>query len=70
MATLAELQSRLADVQAAISTIQTGGQEYKINDQLIETWMKRGDLKTLYEEQQRLEKRISRLSGSGGFIAI
>lgn len=70
MATLAQLETRLANVQAAIAAVQTGGQDYKINDGLIETWVRRGDLRALYEEESRLEKRISRLSDPGGFIVI
>lgn len=70
MATLAQLETRLANVQAAIAAVQSGGQDYKINDGLIETWVRRGDLRALYEEEARLEKRISRLSDSGGFIVI
>jgi hypothetical protein len=70
MATVAELQTRLANVQLAIDAVQTGGQEYKIADGLIDTWMRRGDLDALYREQMRLEKRIARISDTGGFIAI
>lgn len=70
MATLAELQTRLANVQLAIDAVLNGGQEYKIADGLIDQWMRRGDIDALFREQLRLEKRIGRLSSSGGFIAI
>jgi len=70
VATLAELTTRLTNIQLAITAVQSGGQEYKINDQLIETWMRRGDLRALFEEQARLEKRISIISGSGGVIVV
>jgi len=70
MAKVAELQTRLANVQLAIDAVLNGGQEYKIADGLIDTWMRRGDLDALYREQMRLEKRIARISDPGGFIAI
>ena len=70
MATKAQLETRLANVQLAITAVETGGQYYKINDGLIDTWVQRADLEALYKEQMRIEARLSRLSGRGGFVAI
>lgn len=70
MATLAQLEAQLEKINLAIDAVESGGQDYKINDGLIETWVRRGDLGVLYQERVRLEKRISRISDSGGFIAI
>lgn len=70
MATLAELEARKAKIETAIDAVLNGGQEYKVNDGLIDNWIRRGDLDTLYRELAKIEKRIARLSDSGGFIGI
>ena len=70
MATLAELEARKTKIETAIDKVLEGGQEYKVNDGLIDTWIRRGDLDALYRELARLEKRIARLSDTGGFIGI
>ena len=70
MATIAQLQTRQQQIETAIEAILNGGQEYKINDGLIDNWMRRGDLDTLYRELAKIEKRIARLEDSGGFIGI
>ena len=53
MATLAE---RLAVNQAAIAKIEAGAQRAMVDGVMEE----RPDLKVLYEEQERLERRIAR----------
>lgn len=70
MATLAELEARKAKIETAIDAVLNGGQEYKVNDGLIDNWIRRGDLDILYRELAKIEKRIARLSDSGGFIGI
>lgn len=70
MATLAELEARKAKIETAIDAVLSGGQEYKVNDGLIDNWIRRGDLDILYRELAKIEKRIARLSDSGGFIGI
>lgn len=70
MATVAELEAKKTKVETAIDKVLEGGQEYKVNDGLIDTWIRRGDLDALYRELARLEKRIARLSDTGGFIGI
>lgn len=49
MATYAE---KLASVEAAITAIETGAQEYQIGQRRV----RRGDLMALYVERQRLER--------------
>lgn len=70
MATIAELQTRKTQIETAIDAVLNGGQEYKINDGMIDNWVRRGDLKTLYDELNKIEKRIDRLNNPGGFVAI
>lgn len=66
MATLAELQSQLAEVNSAISAVLTGAQEYRFNDGQIESWVKRGDLKELRAFKNDLENQINDLTDDGG----
>lgn len=68
MATLSELQTRLTNIQTAIDAVLNGGQDYKVADGLIDTWVRRADIDALYREQLRLEKRISIKSRSGGGV--
>ena len=52
MATLAE---RLASVQSAIAAIESGAQNVTHEGRTVE----RGDLRVLYDQEERLEKRIA-----------
>lgn len=71
MATLAELQARKTKLETAIDAVLDGGQEYKINDGMIDTWVRRGDLETLYKELEKVERRINIINNSGsGFVGI
>jgi len=71
MATLSELQTKKANIEKAIDAVLNGGQEYKINDGLIDNWVKRGDLATLYKELDKVERRIETISSStGGFVGV
>ena len=58
MATPAE---QLASVQAAITAIEGGSQEYTING----VTYKRADLQTLYSREEQLERKINRIAGGG-----
>ena len=66
MATLAELQSQLTEVNTAITAVLTGAQEYRFNDGQIESWVKRGDLKELRFMKNDLETQINDLVDDGG----
>jgi hypothetical protein len=70
MATLSELQTKKANIEKAIDAVLNGGQEYKINDGLIDNWVKRGDLATLYKELDKVERRIETISSTGGFVGV
>ena len=71
MATLAELQERKTKLETAIDAVLIGGQEYKINDGMIDTWVRRGDLETLYKELEKVERRINIVNNCGsGFVGI
>ena len=65
MATLSELQTKLTEVETAISAVLTGGQKYQFNDGQIETMVERGDLKQLREMKKELEFQISDLTPGG-----
>jgi len=59
----------LAEIDAAIIAIATGGQEYKFNDMQVEQWVKKGDLEALRKYQQELEYQIAASEDTGGFYA-
>lgn len=63
MATLAE---QLTNVQAAIEAIETGAQSIKAEDGRSLT---RADLKTLYEREASLQRRIASESDKGRRVA-
>lgn len=67
MATLSELQGRLASVQAAISAIESGSQSVASKDGGT---MSRGDLRTLYLQESQIEKRIAKISRGGGIRLV
>lgn len=58
MATTAQ---RLAQVQAAIDKIETGGQAYTADGRQ----MSRGDLRTLYDQERRLKAELARETRGG-----
>ena len=62
MATIAE---RLTNVQTAIAAIETTGQAAGVDGESLS----RGDLKTLYEQEARLERRIDRADGRRRTVA-
>ncbi len=49
-----DLQTQLARVQAAIAAIEGGAQEYMVEGRTF----RRGDLRMLYEREERLLARI------------
>lgn len=60
MMTVDEYRAQLDSVNAAISAIESGAQEYKIGTRSV----RRADLSTLYSERHRLESIIERASGT------
>jgi hypothetical protein len=70
MATLAELQTQLAEVNTAISAVLTGGQEYRFNDGQIESMVKRGDLFQLRQLKKDIEFQIEEQTETGGFYGF
>jgi len=63
MATLAE---QLTSVQAAITAIESGAQDYILDSQRVQ----RADLKTLYAREQYLQRKIAREGGAGRTVAM
>lgn len=59
MPTVAELDARLASVNAAITAIEGGAQSYSIGGRTLA----RGNLATLYAERKSLETQRDRISG-------
>jgi len=57
--TLAEKETQLDEVAAAISAILSGAQSYKLGDRMVS----RANLGELEAREKRLEKDIARLSG-------
>lgn len=66
LATLAELQTELAEVKAAISAVLTRGQSIMEDGRRVE----RADLAELRRERSRLEAAIGRMSGTRGVRRI
>ena len=62
MATLAQ---RLASVQAAIEAIEDGAQSVTSNGRTVT----RADLRTLYDQEARLERKIATESGRRRTVA-
>lgn len=58
--TLAEKETQLDEVTAAISAILSGAQSYRLGDRTVT----RADLAQLEARQMRLEKDVDRLSGA------
>jgi hypothetical protein len=56
---------QLASVNSAISAIESGAQEYRIGTRLV----RRGELRTLYMERERLERKLAAESGFGVTVA-
>ena len=47
-------EEKLKSIQKAIDAIENGAQEYRIGSRMV----KRAELKTLYDERQRLENKL------------
>ncbi|GIO33116.1 hypothetical protein J2TS6_42570 [Paenibacillus albilobatus] len=60
---LAQLNSELTQVRAAITAILSGAQEYRIGSRSL----RRADLGLLYTERTRLEKEIAEIENGGMF---
>lgn len=58
-------QEQLNSVNAAITAIEAGAQEYRIGSRLV----RRGDLRALYAERVRLEGKVAREDGYGVTVA-
>lgn len=69
--TLAQLELRLTQIDAAIDAIITGGAaESKLNDQQVEIWVKKLSLKDLQDMREITEQQIASLNGTRrGFYA-
>lgn len=52
-------QERLTQIEAAISAIENGAQEYRIGNRTV----RRADLKTLYDERRRIINDINAEEG-------
>lgn len=62
---MSELEKQLNEVNAAITTILSGGQSYKIGTRSLT----RADLSTLYARQKELQESISNGNGMLGRTA-
>jgi len=58
-------QERLVQIEAAITAIETGAQEYRIGNRTV----RRADLKVLYEERRRIRNDIENDEGYGTTVA-
>ncbi len=67
MATQTELEAELVTLKAAISKILTGAQSVTSPNGAM---MMRATLQTLYDEKNRLEKRITDISNSSSKIRL
>jgi len=65
MATVAELEARLASVQAAIIAVEGGSQSIGGDGKTLT----RADLRTLYAQERALERRIARSSARRQTVA-
>jgi len=61
-------QAQLAEINQAISAIQSGAQSYKVGNQSVT----KASLATLYAERERLEKKVAEETAAlnGGSIYI
>ncbi len=59
------LQEQLDQINAAVQAIESGAQEYRIDERLV----RRGDLATLYAERRRLAQEQAAYETNGGFYA-
>lgn len=64
--TVTSYSTQLESVQAAIAAIEGGAQSYSIAGRS----MSRGDLKTLYEREERLRALVERESSSNGRVRV
>jgi len=55
----ATLEDRLASVEAAISAIESGAQEYRLGDRITGRLVRKADLATLYKERRMLLNDIA-----------
>ena len=58
-------QERLTQIEAAISAIELGAQEYRIGSRSV----RRADLKALYDERRRIQRDIEEENGYGTTVA-
>jgi len=58
-------QERLDQIEAAISKIESGAQEYRIGNRTV----RRADLKVLYDERREIRKQIEDENGYGTTVA-
>lgn len=59
-------RERLAQINAAIAKIETGGQEYQMGRMRLV----RADLARLYEERRNLAAEIARENGGNAYVAV
>lgn len=62
---LEALQAELTEINAAISAVLQGAQEYRIKDRSL----KRADLGLLYRERRILQKQIAEYNGYNTQVA-
>lgn len=60
------LYDRLNQLENAISAIENGAQEYQIGSRRV----RKADLKTLYTERDRIERKILEYENNGVSVAI
>lgn len=60
------LYDRLNQLENAISAIENGAQEYQIGSRRV----RKADLKTLYTERDRIERKILEHENNGVSVAI
>lgn len=61
------LQEQLEQINMAIATIESSGQEYRTSTGKT---LRRADLNTLYTERRRLQQEQAMLENSGGIYAV
>lgn len=63
---LEKLKGQRDEVEAAITAIQNGAQEYRIGNRS----MRKPDLALLYRERDRLDKEIEAMERGGGIFRV
>jgi len=59
-------QEQLTQINAAISAIESGAQEYSIGSRRL----KRPDLSVLYQERRQLQQQLTQESAGDTFVAV